>query len=69
MQGRLRALGNLTSLATVTVTASEIKGYVPPQAPTLATRIGRTFFDSLDRPRGLGEAVLLAVVALAPGSR
>ncbi len=66
MQGRLRALANLTSLATVTVTASEIKGYVPPQAPTLATRIGRTFADSVDSLRQFGESLLLACVACAP---
>lgn len=66
MQGRLRALGNLTTLATVTVSAREIKGYVPPQAPTLSTRIWRTFSDSLGMLQRLGEAVLLAGVALLP---
>jgi hypothetical protein len=66
MQGRLRVLGNLTSLATVTVTAREIKGYIPPQAPTLATKISRTFYESLESLQRLGETVLLAAVALAP---
>ena len=33
MQGRLRALSNLTTLATVTINVSEIKDYVPPRAP------------------------------------
>ena len=58
MQGRLRALSNLTSLATVTVTASEIKGYVPPQAPTLATRISRTFAASLETLQQVGEGLV-----------
>ena len=66
MQGRLRALANLTSLATVTITASEIKGYVPPQAPTLGTKIARTFAGSLDSLRQFGEALLIACVALVP---
>ena len=66
MQGRLRALANLTTLATVTITASEIKGYIPPQAPTLGTRIARTFSASLDTLREFGEAVLIACVALVP---
>jgi hypothetical protein len=66
MQGRLRALANLTTLATVTITASEIKGYVPPQAPTLATRIARTFAASLDSLREFGEGLLIACVAIVP---
>ena len=66
MQGRLRALGNLTTLATVTITASEIKDYVPPQAPTFATRISRTFGESLDNLKSFGEAIALFVVAIAP---
>jgi Domain of unknown function (DUF4349) len=66
MQGRLRALANLTTLATVTITASEIKGYVPPQAPTLGTRIARTFAASLDSLREFGEGLLIACVAIVP---
>jgi len=66
MQGRLRALANLTSLATVTITASEIKGYVPPQAPTFGTRIARSFFGSLDSLREFGEAVAIFIVAIIP---
>jgi hypothetical protein len=66
MQGRLRALANLTSLATVTITASEIKGYVPPQAPTFGTRLARAFSDSLDSLREFGEGVAIACVAIVP---
>ena len=42
MQGA-RVLGNLSSLATVTVTAREIQGYVPTQAPHLRHQNGRSF--------------------------
>jgi Domain of unknown function (DUF4349) len=66
MEGRLRALANLTSLATVTITASEIKDYVPPQAPTLGTRLARTFAGSLETLRLFGEAVLIFLVAIVP---
>jgi Domain of unknown function (DUF4349) len=66
MQGRLRALSNLTSLATVTISASEIKGYVPPQAPTLGTRLGRTFTASLETLRQFGEGLLIVIVAIVP---
>jgi hypothetical protein len=66
MQGRLRLLGNLSALATVTITVSEIKGYVPPQAPTLGTRLSRTFAASLEALQHFGEAVLIAIVAIAP---
>jgi hypothetical protein len=66
MQGRLRALANLTTLATVTITASEIKGYVPPQAPTLGTRIARTFAASVDSLQQFGEGLLIFVVAIVP---
>jgi len=66
MQGRLAVLSNLTSLATVTVTASEIKGYVPPQAPTLSQKVARTFAGSVNSLQTLGEAVLLTTVAFVP---
>ncbi len=66
MQGRLRGLANLSSLATVTINANEIKGYVPPQSPTLGTRLARTFFTSLETLQQFGEAVLIFLAALAP---
>lgn len=65
-QGKLRALSNLTSLTTVTITAREIKDYAPPQAPTLGIRIGRTFAASVDALRQLGEGLLLLAVGLVP---
>jgi hypothetical protein len=66
MQGRLQALTNLTTLATVTLTVSEIKNYVPAQAPTLGTRVERTFAASLVALQSFGEAVLIAAVAIVP---
>ncbi len=66
MQGRLRALANLTSLTTVTISVREIKDYTPPQAPTFWTRVARTFASSLDALRTLGEAVILFVVGIVP---
>lgn len=66
MQGRLRVLADLTSLTTVEVTITEIRGYVPPEAPTLATRVSRTFDGSLGALKDFGERLLLLFVALAP---
>ena len=66
MQGRLRALGNLTTLATVTITVNEIKGYIPPQAPTFGTKLSRVFWDSVEKLQGAGEAALLFLAAILP---
>lgn len=66
MQGRMRVLADLTSLTTVDLSILEIRDYRPPQAPTLATRIRRTFSDSLDSLQSASEAVLLAAVASGP---
>ena len=66
MQGRLRALANLTTLATVTISASEIKGYIPPQSPTLATKVTRAFEESVASLQRFGESALIACVSIAP---
>jgi hypothetical protein len=65
-EGRLRMLGNLSTLATLDVTLREVKDYVPPQAPTFAAEIGGTFTGSLDVLRQFGQFLLLALVALTP---
>lgn len=66
MEGRLRVLRDQTELTTVTLTVSEIKDYVPPEAPTFATKITRTWADSTTLlQRNLGEFVL-GLVAWAP---
>ena len=66
MQGRLAVLSNLTSLATVTLTATEIHDYIPPQNPNLGQKVARTFAGSVETLQTLGETVLLFTVALAP---
>lgn len=65
-QGRLRALANLTTLTTVTISAREIHDYVPPEAPTFTTRIARTFESSVDSLRRFGEGFVLLLVGLSP---
>jgi hypothetical protein len=66
MQGRMRVLADLTSLTTVDLSIVEIRNYQPAEAPTLATRIRRTFDGSLDALQAAGEATLLAAVAAGP---
>jgi hypothetical protein len=66
MQGRLRFLANRADLSTITITATELKNYTPPQPVTLATQISTTFFGSLNALIALGESLLLVAVALVP---
>ncbi|MEX2121153.1 MAG: DUF4349 domain-containing protein [Pirellulales bacterium] len=66
MEGRLRVLSDLTSLATVTLRCEEIRDYRPEQAPTFATQIRRVFEGSWSALVLVGQKVLLALVALAP---
>lgn len=65
-QGRLRLLANQTALSTVTITATEARGYTAPVTPTFGTLIGRTFGESSRLLIGFGKTILLAVVALVP---
>src|SRR5262249_9770143 len=66
-EGQLRRLANLSSLTTVNVTLKEEKDYAPPQSPTFASNIAGTFAGSVDALQSLGKALVLFVVALAPG--
>ncbi len=66
MQGRLRFLANRADLSTVTIMATEVKDYTPPEPVTLATQVRTTFFRSLNALIAFGESVLLFVVALVP---
>ena len=66
MQGRLRAMANLSSLTTITITAREIKDYAPPQAPTFTTKVARAFANSLDSLRQTAEGFALFVVGILP---
>jgi hypothetical protein len=66
MQGRLRAIENLASLTTVTIRASEVKGYVPEASPTFVTRIARAFARSAEGLLQFGEATVLFLVGIVP---
>jgi hypothetical protein len=66
MQGRLRFLANRADLSTVTITATELKDYTPPQPVTLAAQIHTTFFGSLEALTTFGKSLLLLVIALVP---
>src|SRR5262249_60412343 len=68
MQGRLRYLSNMTELSTVTITAIELKNYVPPLSPSFRTEVVRTFQLSVTRLTEFGKAVALVLVALVPWS-
>jgi hypothetical protein len=66
MQGRLRFLANRADLSTVTITATELKNYTPPEPVTLAAQMKTTFFGSLNTLIVLGQTVLLIGIALVP---
>lgn len=66
MEGRLRYLKDRTSLATVTINSREESEYVPPAAPTLGSRIENSWGNSLSNLQGLGENLLIAIVAFVP---
>ena len=66
MEGRLRVLGDLTALATVTISIREVKDYVPPLAPTYADRVTQNWQGSLSALTQTGQAISLGVVAAIP---
>lgn len=66
LTGRIRLLDNLTSLTTVTLTAVEIKDYVPPEAPTFGTEISRSFSQSISSLKFTGRQFAIFIVAAAP---
>jgi hypothetical protein len=66
MQGRMRVLKDLVSLTTVTLHVDEIKGYMPPQTPTIAHRISRAFGTSWNALVATGEGLVIAGAALGP---
>jgi hypothetical protein len=66
MQAKLRVLVDLTSLTTVELAIVEIRDYQPPESPTLATRLRRTFEDSLSALQSAGEGLLIGVAAMTP---
>lgn len=66
MQGRLRVLEDQTSLATVTVTIEQIRGYEAEEEPDFGTRVQRAFRGSLAALVNTAENVLIVVVAASP---
>lgn len=66
LEGQLRLLDNLSTLATVTLNVQEIKNYLPDESAGLATRIGRAWSGSLSGLRSAGENSLVAATFLSP---
>jgi len=66
MTGRLRLLANQTALTTVTITATEVREYVPPRPTTFTAQIGRTFGGSLSAMRQAAQYAVLVIVAVLP---
>jgi hypothetical protein len=66
LKGQLKRLQNLTTLTTVDVTLYERKGYVPPQAASFGTTLGRTFEGSVNALVSYGQALVLVGAALTP---
>lgn len=66
MEGRLRYLADRTSLATVTINCREEQEYTPPEAPTFASRVSRSWQGSLDALITVGQHLLIALVAAVP---
>jgi hypothetical protein len=66
LQGRLRVLGDLSAMSTITITVNEVKPFVTPGGTQFSAQIGRTFSDSLAAMRAMGEALVLLLVAVAP---
>jgi hypothetical protein len=66
MEGKLRRLKDLSSLATVDVAMREVKDYEPPQAPTFGGSVRGTFSHSIDLLVRFGQGVVIVAVALAP---
>ena len=66
MEGRLRLLADQSALATVTIQCREEREYEPPTAPTLGSRIRKSWENSLNSMQTVAESLLVATVAIAP---
>ena len=66
MEGRIRFLTDHIRLSTVTIDCREEEAYRPATAPTLSSRIARSWGGSLSSLRLTAESALLAVVAVIP---
>jgi hypothetical protein len=66
LEGTLKLWENQTSLATVNITLLERSRYIPPESPTFAASVSRTFKGSVDSLVGFLQNVALGFVAFAP---
>jgi Domain of unknown function (DUF4349) len=66
LQGRLKYLAAYSAMSTVTITASEVRDYVPPVAPSFVEQIKRTFRASFTLLGEFIQGVVLFVVAVVP---
>ncbi len=66
LQGRLRVLGSLSALGTVILDVKEIKNYAPEKEATYATRVRRTWDDSITALTSVMQGVSIVIVAAAP---
>lgn len=66
MQGRIRYLANLSTLSTVTITATELKDYKPPVSPTFRTQVARAFGGSVESLVDFAKLVVLLLAAAVP---
>jgi hypothetical protein len=66
LEGKLEKLNKLSAMSTVNLNVQEIKGYVPEDAATYATRIRRTWQVSTTALVDAGQSLSIAAVAVAP---
>lgn len=67
MEGRLRYLTDATSLTTVDINIREERDYIPPQAPTLTSRISNAWSASVINGRRFLENLVVFIVGNAIG--
>lgn len=66
MEGRLRLLTNRTDFTTITISAREEENYVPPAAPTFATRIAQAWSSSIAALQTFSERMAVTAVYVFP---
>ena len=66
MEGRIRFLKDQTDLTTVTISVREVIDYKPPEAPTFATKLKRTWDASTQTLSDNTSTTLLGLVAWVP---
>jgi hypothetical protein len=66
LQGRVRYLASMSSLSTVTITASELQDDKPPVSPTFSAQVGRAFFNSVSALVAFGKGVAILAATAVP---